>query len=116
MVKQVTFQTDGSATSGTGTEELTGETFFYSPGMAIRDIFQTSSGTKANDADWALYVDGVQTRYGWTAEELNPANVGRSKILEISPIRIRPGALVQLKWSGQATAAANKLRILYDNA
>lgn len=109
MVLQVNFLTSGSATSGTGTEELTALTFITSPGMVIQDMFQTSCGTVANDADWTLYIDGSQTRYKWSAEELNPASVGRPKV----SFSIGPNKTVQFKWSGQSAAAANTLKILY---
>jgi len=80
--------------------------------MALMDVFQTSCGTAANDADWTLYIDGIQTPYAWTAEELNPASVGRMKLP--SPITISPGRKVQFKWAGQGTAAVNTLKILYE--
>lgn len=114
MAKMVTFQTDASATSGTGTEELTGLEFIQEErGVAITDITQVSCGTVANDADWQMYIDGMATRYKWSAEELDPTNVGRNRLL--SPIRIHPRAKIQFKWSGQAAAAANNLRIQYEN-
>jgi len=110
-MEQVVFETDGAATSGTGSEELSGETFFISPGMHITDLFQTSCGTLANDADWQLYIDGIATRWTWTAEELDPASVGRPKLPK--SIGISPGRLVQFKWSGQAVAASNKLKVQF---
>jgi len=114
MVKQVNFKTNGSATSGTATEDLSGQQFIFSPpsGMMILDLFQTSSGTAANDADWQLVIDGIDTRYKWTAEELNPANVSRVKLP--TPIKIRPNVMVQFKWSGQSSAASNILKVLYE--
>lgn len=113
MAKFVTFQTDGSAKSGTGTEELTGLSFVQEEqGVAITDITQVSCGTVANDADWQLYIDGMATRYKFTAEELDPTKVGRNRLL--SPITIHPRAKIQFKWSGQAAAASNNLRIQYE--
>jgi len=113
MVKMVKFETDGSATSGTGKESLTGLEFFISPGMQIIDIYQVSCGTVANDADWDLYVDGLQTPYGWNAEELDPTKAARLTKLP-TPIGIRPGARVQMKWSGQGSATSNTLTMLYE--
>lgn len=109
-LEQVVFLTDGSNTSGTGTEELSGESFWMAPGnILIRDIFQTTCGTEANDGDWQLYIDGIATRYTFTAEELNPANVGRPKW----SIGITKGRMVQFKWSGQSAADNNKLKVLF---
>jgi len=108
----VTFQTDGANTSGTGTEELTGLSFWQEErGIEILDITQVSSGTVANDADWQLYIDGMATRYKWSAEEIDPTKVGRNRLLE--PIRISPRRKIQFMWSGQASAASNNLRIQY---
>jgi len=113
MAKFVTFQTDGAAKSGTATEELTSLTFMQEErGIAITDITQVSCGTVANDADWQLYIDGMATRYKWSAEELDPTNVGRNRL--ITPIRVHPRAKIQFKWSGQATAGPNNLRIQYE--
>lgn len=113
LAKMVTFQTDGANTSGIGTEELTSLTFIQEEkGIAITDLTQVSTGTVANDADWQLFVDGVATRYKWTAEEIDPTTVGRNRLL--SPITIHPRAKVQMKWSGQAAAASNNLRIQYE--
>ena len=112
--KFVTFQTDGAAKSGTGTEELTGLSFMQEErGVAMTDITQVSCGTVANDADWQLYVDGMATRFKFTAEELDPTKVGRNRLL--SAIRIHPRAKIQWKWSGQGTAGPNNLRIQYEN-
>jgi len=114
MGKFVTFQTDGAATSGTGTEELTGLSFMQEEkGIGITDITQISCGTVANDADWQLYVDGMATRFKFSAEELDPTNVGRNRLL--SMIKIHPRAKIQWKWSGQGAAAANNLRIQYED-
>ena len=111
--KFVTFQTDGAAKSGTATEELTELTFMQEErGIAITDITQVSSGAVDNDADWQLYVDGMATRFKWSAEELDPTNVGRNRLL--TPIRIHPRAKIQWLWSGQVAAAANNLRIQYE--
>ncbi len=113
MAKFVTFQTDGSAKSGTATEELTGLTFMQEEsGVAIIDITQVSCGTVGNDADWQLYIDGMATRFKWSAEELDPASVGRNRLL--SAIKIHPRAKIQWLWSGQAIAGANNLRIQYE--
>jgi len=113
MAKFVTFQTDGSNVEGIGTEELTGLTFLQEEkGVAITDITQVSSGTVANDADWQMYVDGIATRYKWSAEEIDPTKVGRNRLL--SPIKIHPRAKIQFKWSGQAVATSNNLRIQYE--
>ena len=113
MGKFVTFQTDGAAKSGTGTEELTGLTFIQEErGIGITDITQVTCGTLANDADWQLFIDGMATRFKWSAEELDPASVGRNRLL--SMIKIHPRAKIQFKWSGQGAAAANNLRIQYE--
>jgi len=113
MAKYVTFQTNATATSGTGTEELTGLSFLQEEGAVfITDISQVSCGTVANDADWQMYIDGMATRYKWSAEELDPTKVGRNRLL--SPIKIHPRAKIQFKWSGQTVAAANNLRIQYE--
>lgn len=113
MAKFVTFQTDGAAKSGTGTEELTELSFLQEErGIAITDITQISSGTVANDADWQMYIDGMATRVKFSAEELDPTNVGRNRLL--TPITIKPRAKIQFKWSGQDAAAANNLRIQYE--
>ena len=112
--KFVTFQTDGAAKSGTATEELTGLTFMQEErGVAITDITQVATATPANDADWQLWVDGMATRFKWSAEELDPTKVGRNRLL--TPIRIHPRAKIQWLWSGQAAATANNLRIQYEN-
>jgi len=113
MAKFVTFQTDATAKAGTGTEELTGLSFIQEErGVAITDITQVTCGTLANDADWQLFVDGMATRYKWSAEELDPATIGRNRLL--SPIKVHPRAKIQFKWSGQTAAAANNLRIQYE--
>lgn len=113
MAKFVTFQTDGAAKSGTGTEELTGLSFVQEEtGIAITDITQVTCGTLANDGDWQMYIDGMATRYKWSAEELDPASVGRNRL--ITPIKVHPRAKIQFKWSGQAAAAANNLRVQYE--
>jgi len=105
----IRIDTDGAATSGTGTDVLTGETFVsYEHGIAIIGITQVSTGTVANDADWDLYINGLSTSYGWKAEELNPANVGLLDLSK-SPIKIGPRRKIQLKWSGQGAAAACRL-------
>lgn len=112
MAKMITFQTDGAAKSGTGTEELTGLTFMQEErGVAITDITQVSV-VADNDADWQMYVDGIATRYKWSAEEINPESVGRNRLL--SPIRIHPRAKIQFKWSGQTAAQSNNLRLQYE--
>lgn len=114
MAKFVTFQTDATNATGTGTEELTGLTFVQEErGIAITDITQVTCGTLANDADWQLYIDGMATRIKFSAEELDPASVGRNRM--ISPITIRPRAKIQWLWSGQGAAAANNLRIQYES-
>lgn len=112
-MRQLNFLTDGAAKSGTGTEALTELAFVqFLHGIAITDIFQTSSGTVANDADWDLYINGKQTEYSWTAEELDPASVGRAK--PSSPLTIAPMAKIQFKWSGQGAAAANTLKLYFE--
>ena len=109
----MTVSTNGSTTTGTGTDDLTGLAYFQFPtGIAITAMSQVSCGTVANDADWALYVDGKTTEWCWQAEELNPANVGRAVLMRA--ITIAPGKKLQFKWSGQGSAAANKLKVQYD--
>lgn len=116
MVKMVTFDTDAAAVAGVGIETLSTETFFISPGMAIVDIFQTPGAALANDADWQLYVDGLPTRYTWTAEELDPVAMASSKGRLPSPIRISPGRLVQMRWAAQGAAQANRVKLMYELA
>ena len=117
MVKMVTFDTDAAAVAGTGIETASGETFFYSPlpkGMAIVDIYQTPGASLDNDADWTLFVDGMPTRYTWSAEELDPAAFAAAKGRLPSPITIRPGAQIQMRWAGQVAAQANQVKLLYE--
>lgn len=117
MVKMVTFDTDAAATSGTGTETLSGETFFIVPGpkgIAVIDVFQTPGAVLANDADWQLYIDGLPTRYQWTAEELDPTAFGSAKGRLPSPIMVTPSRMLQMRWSGQGAAQANRVKILYE--
>ncbi len=114
-MRQLNFVTDGAAKTGTATEMLTGLAFAqFNHGIAITDMFQTTAAvaTPENDADWSLYIDGKLTEYSWTAEELNPASVGRAK--PSSPLTIRPGVKIQFKWAGQAAAAANTLKIYFE--
>lgn len=114
MVKMVTFDTDAAATTGRGIETLSTETFFISPGMHIVDIFQTPGAVLANDADWQLYIDGLPTRYVWTAEELDPVAMASAKGRLPTPISISPGRLVQMVWLGQVAAQANRVKLLYE--
>jgi len=116
MVKMVTFDTDAAAVAGRGAESLSLETFFISPGMAITDIFQTPGAVLANDADWQLYIDGLPTRYQWTAEELDPVAMAGGKGRLSTPIMISPGRLVQMVWSGQGAAQANRVKLNYELA
>jgi len=109
----VSFDTDGAAVAGAGAEVLSGQTFFISPGMAITDIFQTPGAALANDADWTLYVDGLPTRFMWTAEELDPAAFAAAQGRLPTPITIRPGALVQLMWADQGAPQANRVKLVY---
>jgi len=116
MVKMVTFDTDAVAVTGRGIETLSLETFFISKGMAIVDIFQTPGALLANDADWQLYIDGLPTRLQWTAEELDPTAMASAKGRLPTPITIAPGRLVQMVWSGQGAAQANRVKVLYEGA
>jgi len=112
-LRQLTFVTDGAAKSGTATEVLTGLAYAqFAHAIAITDIFQTTSGTLANDADWALYIDGKLTEYSWTAEELDPASIGRAR--PSSPLTVSPGVKIQFKWSGQTAAAVNNLKLYFE--
>lgn len=112
-MRQLTFVTDGAAVSGTGTELLTELPFAqFAHGIAVTEMFQSSCGTPANDADWDLYIDGKLTEYSWTAEELDPASVGRPKA--VTPLRITPGRKIQFKWSGQTVAAVNRLKLYFE--
>lgn len=113
VIGMVSFDTDAAAVAGAGQETLSGQTFFISPGMAVTDIFQTPGAVLANDADWTLYVDGLPTRFNWTAEELDPAAFAAAGGRLPTPITIRPGALVQLMWAGQGVAQANRVKLLY---
>ena len=113
VIGMVSFATDAAAVAGMGAETLSGETFFISPGMAITDIFQTPGAVLANDADWTLVIDGIATRFNWTAEELDPAAFAAAQGRLPTPITIRPGALVQLAWAGQGAAQANLVKVIY---
>ena len=117
MAKIKTIISDGANTSGTGADNLTALTYIQFPhGVVIVDLVQASSGTAANDADWDLYVDGKVTDWSFRAEELNPASVERIKLMQYpgQGIRIRPMAVIQFKWSGQAAAASNYLKMIYE--
>jgi len=114
MVEMVTFDTDAAAVDGVGIETLSEETFFISPGMAIVDLFQTPGAVLANDADWQLFIDGIGTRYTWTAEELDPVAMASSKGRLPTSINISPGRLVQLRWMDQGAAQANRLKVMYE--
>jgi len=116
MVKMVTFDTDAAAAAGVGIETLSGETFMLVPGkgIGIVDVFQTPGAVLANDADWTLYIDGVATRYTWTAEELDPAAFAAAKGRLPSPIMVTPGRMLQMRWAGQAAAQANRVKVLFE--
>ncbi|GAH98740.1 unnamed protein product, partial [marine sediment metagenome] len=64
------------------------------------------------DADWELYINGKLTEYSWTAEELDPASIGRAK--PSSPLTVTPMAKIQFKWAGQTAAAANVLKLYFE--
>ena len=113
VIGMVAFNTDAAAVAGMGAEALSGETFFISPGMHITDIFQTPGAVLANDADWTLVIDGIATRFQWTAEELDPVAFAAAGGRLPTPISIRPGALVQLAWAGQGAAQVNQVKMLY---
>jgi len=108
------FKTDGSNTSGIATDVNTGLTFWQPlRDITIVDISQASSGTVDNDADWVIYADGKETDYSFRAEEINPVNkAGRSAVAP-DGIKVKAGTKLQFKWSGQATATVNYLRIDY---
>jgi len=112
-IGMVSFVTDAAAVAGVGAETLSGETFFISPGMAITDIFQSPGAVLANDGDWTLQIDGLPTRFTWTAEELDPAAFAAAQGRLPTPITIRPGALVQMLWAGQGAAQLNTVKIVY---
>lgn len=116
VIGMVSFETDAAAVAGVGAETLSEQGFFISPGMAITDIFQTPGAVLANDADWTLWVDGIATRFNWTAEELDPAAFAAAGGRLPTPITIRPGALVQLMWAGQGAAQANVVKLLYQTS
>lgn len=108
------FKTDGSNTSGTGTDKLTGLSYWRPlRDIVILDLSQASCGTVANDADWDLYANGKQTDYSFRAEELNPANKGGRSVVAPDGIKIKAGTVLQFKWSGQASAVTNYLTIVY---
>jgi len=113
VIGMVSFQTDAAAVAGMGAELLSGETFFISPGMHITDIFQTPGAAILNDADWTLTIDGIATRFAWTAEELDPVAFAAAGGRLPTPISVRPGALVQMAWANQAVAQANIVKLLY---
>lgn len=111
-LEQITFETDGANTEGFGAEELSEQGFFMAPtDIVVEDIFQTTGVAAANDAGWQLYVDGIATRYTFSAAELNPANVGRPRW----NIGIRKGRMIQMYWD-QAVAQDNAVKILYRRA
>lgn len=113
MARMASFDTDAAATTGFGADSLSLLTFLQEErGVAITDITQVAGAAINNDADWTIYVDGMATRYTWAAEELDPASVGRNRLL--SPIRIHPRARIQLYWHGQAAAQANRVKIQYE--
>ena len=113
MAKFASFQTDGVAVAGFGADVLTTLLFMREErGIAITDITQVAGALLANDADWQLWVDGNATKYMFAAEEIDPATVGRNRLL--SPITIHPKALIQFAWLGQAAAQANVLRVQYE--
>lgn len=114
MVKVKTFKTDGSNTSGIATDSATGLSF-WQPLRDIRiiDLSQPSCGTRANDADWKIYANGLETDYFFLAEELDPeVKAGRS-VVAPDGIVVKAGTKLQFKWSGQASAAVNYLKIYY---
>jgi len=113
MAKFASFQTDAVAVAGFAADVLTTLLFMREErGIAITDITAVAGAVRANDADWTLWVDGQQTKYQFVAEEIDPAVVGRNRLL--SPIKIHPKALIQWAWAGQAVAQANILRIQYE--
>ena len=112
-MKVMNFQTDGSATSGTGVEANSGETSVRLPPIRILALKQISSGTAANDASWALWVSYKDTGQLFIAESLNPVNDGGIK-LGPSGITIGGNTSIIWKWSGQASAASNTLEVFYE--
>ena len=112
-MRTISFVTDAAAVAGTGAELNSGVLQVQFPrGIRILALKQPL-GVVANDADWTLWVDYASTGMTWEAETLDPINDGGVK-LGPSGITIRPGAIVQFFWAGQAAARANTLTVYYE--
>lgn len=113
MSKFASFQTDAAAVAGFGADTLTTLNFLREErGVAITDLTQVAGAVAANDAHWQLFIDGMATRYDFDNLSIDPAAVGRNRIL--SPVRIHPRALIQFWWHTQAAAQANVLQMQYE--
>ena len=114
-MKVMSFITDAVAVAGVGAEINSGVLQVQFPtGIRILALKQPL-GVVANDADWTLWVDYASTGQMWEAEALDPINDGGVK-LGPSGITIRPGAIIQFFWAGQAAARANTLTVYYEPA
>lgn len=113
-MKVISFQTDAAAAAGFGAELNTGVLQVQFPrGIRILALKQAAGAVLANDADWVLWVDYANTGMVWVAEALNPVNDGGVK-LGPTGITVRPGAIIQFAWQGQAAAQANVLTVYYE--
>lgn len=113
MAKIVNFQTDAAAAAGFGTDTLTTLAFLREErGVAIVDLTQVAGAAVANDAHWQLFIDGMATRYDFDNLQIDPASVGRNRLL--SPITIGPRKLIQWWWHTQGAAQANVLQMQYN--
>ena len=113
-MRVMTFITDAAAVAGTGAELNSGVLQVQFPrGIRILALKQAAGVVLANDANWALWIDYAATGMIWVNEVLNPVNDGGVK-LGPSGITIRPGAIIQFFWAGQAAAQANALQVYYE--
>lgn len=113
-MRVISFTTDAAAAAGVGAELNSGVLQVTFPkGIRILALKQAAGAVLANDADWTLWVDYASSGMAWVAEALNPVNDGGVK-LGPSGITIRPGAIIQFFWAGQAAAQANVITVYYD--
>jgi hypothetical protein len=115
LVEKVTFQTNGTNTSGTGVDISTNLTYWQPlRDIVIVDLVQPSCGTIANDADWQIWANGAQTKFFFQAEEINPAYKGAKSAVAPTGIKVKAGTVLQFKWLGQSSAASNYLHVFFE--
>lgn len=113
-MRVMTFITNAAAVAGTGAELNSGVLQVQFPkGIRILALTQALGAVLANDANWTLWIDYASTGMTWVNEVLNPINNGGVK-LGPTGITIRPGAVIQFFWAGQAAAQANQLQVSYE--